>query len=295
MDIRWILMVAGMVTRAADAIAAWLLTYAVHSAVLILITWWLVTRPWARWSSAAQHAMWTGALLLGFVTATLQVVAGVTPLAGALRLLDREAKTMTAIQRGGQNESGPRFFRAAVFSVSYSVVAVSLWVLGSGAHELAHVVRRDTMWLWLAHVAGCLAWFQPLHVLAFRRMRLARVAEWLQVAPPASLAMGADGSPFVQRIRRLTDPAWSPGSARALGGRGAALAIAGCAMLALAVAPRIDVAGKAGAGSDSRLKVVRMMRGSTGTGTGTGTKPLTALPRAAEFEIRQEFSGRPEW
>ncbi len=39
------------------------------------------------------------------------------------------------------------------------------------AHELGHIVRRDALWLGLARIVGCLFFFQPLHVLARRRVR----------------------------------------------------------------------------------------------------------------------------
>ncbi len=39
------------------------------------------------------------------------------------------------------------------------------------AHELAHLVRGDTRWLWLASVIGSLGFFQPLNRLAQRRIR----------------------------------------------------------------------------------------------------------------------------
>lgn len=104
------------------------------------------------------------------------------------------------------------------------------------AHELAHVVRRDTLWLRLALIMECIAWFQPLNRLARRRMQLAaefaadawavrvtreplglaralaRIAEWV-VAPlpaghhgPMRAVLGADGSPLLQRVVRLTAP-----------------------------------------------------------------------------------------
>ena len=102
------------------------------------------------------------------------------------------------------------------------------------AHELAHVVRRDTLWLRLALIVECVAWFQPLNRIARRRMQLAaefaadawavrvtreplglaralaRIAEWVLTPSPAALPMplravlGADGSPLMQRVRRLT-------------------------------------------------------------------------------------------
>jgi len=39
------------------------------------------------------------------------------------------------------------------------------------AHELGHLARGDTRWLWLASVIGSLGFFQPLNRLAQRRIR----------------------------------------------------------------------------------------------------------------------------
>jgi beta-lactamase regulating signal transducer with metallopeptidase domain len=113
------------------------------------------------------------------------------------------------------------------------------------AHELAHVVRRDTTWLWLARLVECIAWFQPLNRLASRRMQLAaefaaddwaaqvthaplrlakclaRVAGWLSPGSPvlAPAMAESSGSPLVQRVRRLTgaDPMPNAGRARLTG------------------------------------------------------------------------------
>jgi beta-lactamase regulating signal transducer with metallopeptidase domain len=101
------------------------------------------------------------------------------------------------------------------------------------AHELAHLVRRDTSWLTIARLIEAIFFFQPLNILARRRMQeaaefasdawassrvarpldlahcLARVAEWTITAPrfpvPA-MAEGPDRSTvFVRRVQRLTN------------------------------------------------------------------------------------------
>ncbi len=95
------------------------------------------------------------------------------------------------------------------------------------AHELAHLVRRDTAWMWIGHVVRyCLPW-QPLNLLAVRRWRmiaefqcdqwatggdevervtlakvLARIAEW-KSAGKIGFAASAAGPPLSQRITRL--------------------------------------------------------------------------------------------
>ncbi|MBK6308925.1 MAG: hypothetical protein IPF47_25600 [Gemmatimonadetes bacterium] len=85
MDISWLLPLAGMVGRGSNAVGAWLLTYAVHSSVLLLAAWWLVSRRRLRWSPTAQHAIWSVAMVAGFVTASVQVASPRPSVGGALQ------------------------------------------------------------------------------------------------------------------------------------------------------------------------------------------------------------------
>jgi beta-lactamase regulating signal transducer with metallopeptidase domain len=116
------------------------------------------------------------------------------------------------------------------------------------AHELAHLVRRDPSWLTASRVIEALFFFQPLNILARRRMQesaefasdawasarvarpldlahcLARVAEWTIAAPrmpvPAMAegqGLGHRGGVLVRRVERLTTgrviPEETPGRA----------------------------------------------------------------------------------
>ena len=98
------------------------------------------------------------------------------------------------------------------------------------AHELAHLVRRDPTWLTIARVIEAIFFFQPLNVLARRRMQesaefasdawastrvarpldlahcLARVAEWTIAAPllPVPAMAERRGAVLVRRVERLT-------------------------------------------------------------------------------------------
>ena len=49
------------------------------------------------------------------------------------------------------------------------------------AHELAHVARRDPLWLLLSGALECLFFFQPLIRVASRRMQ--DCAEYLRISP----------------------------------------------------------------------------------------------------------------
>jgi len=97
------------------------------------------------------------------------------------------------------------------------------------AHELAHLVRRDPLWLWIGTaLCWCLP-FQPLNFLAVRRWRqpaeelcddwaiaggvkpltlancLTRVAEWRFSPMPVGLTADIGKSRFARRISRLVD------------------------------------------------------------------------------------------
>lgn len=103
---------------------------------------------------------------------------------------------------------------------------------GMLAHELAHVLRRDPLWLWIAAVVEGVLFFQPLNRLARRQIQqvaelqcddwaarhtgtgvhlakcLAEVASWIEQGPPQSpmaTMMAEKGSPIVRRITRLLD------------------------------------------------------------------------------------------
>lgn len=123
---------------------------------------------------------------------------------------------------------------------------------GALAHELAHLARRDPAWQLAAGVIGALFFFQPLNILARRRIResaenlcddwavrqtgsavglarcLAEVAEWVapgeRIVPEGVAAMAEGGSPLLQRVERVLSgrietvppPAWRVAGAVAL-------------------------------------------------------------------------------
>jgi beta-lactamase regulating signal transducer with metallopeptidase domain/uncharacterized coiled-coil DUF342 family protein len=64
-------------------IAAWLLTYLVHSTVLLCLVW-VVCRGFGSRHLALQELLWRGALLGGLLTASVQTGFGVQPLVGVL-------------------------------------------------------------------------------------------------------------------------------------------------------------------------------------------------------------------
>jgi len=67
---------------------AWLLTYAIHSTVLLALVWLLVRVR--RWSPGASELLWKSAMVGAIVTASAQLALDVRP-AGTL-MLRAEAK-----------------------------------------------------------------------------------------------------------------------------------------------------------------------------------------------------------
>lgn len=138
------------------------------------------------------------------------------------------------------------------------------------AHEVAHLVRRDPLWLAALRLAEALFFFQPLHRVASRRLLelseyhcddwaarvtgrgkelarcLAEVAAWLVDRPPAMPvpAMGRSRSSLARRIERLlADRAGAAAERRVPRW---ALPLAALAMAAtVAFAPGLTLAGDA--------------------------------------------------
>lgn len=66
---------------------AWLLTYLLHGTFLLGLAW-LVSKPLARWSVAAEETVWKLALVGALFTASLQLAAGWVPVSGRWGLAD---------------------------------------------------------------------------------------------------------------------------------------------------------------------------------------------------------------
>src|SRR5215831_13823715 len=75
------------IVRLTDSAAGWLLTYLVHSTVILGAVWLIASRR--RVSDAVRDILWKFALVGGIVTATVQTAVAREPLAGQLRLAPR--------------------------------------------------------------------------------------------------------------------------------------------------------------------------------------------------------------
>lgn len=74
---------------------AWMLTYLLHSTLLLGLAW-LVSKPLSRWSVSAEEAVWKLALVGALFTASIQLAAGWQPLAGRWNLAETSPAAVTA-------------------------------------------------------------------------------------------------------------------------------------------------------------------------------------------------------
>jgi beta-lactamase regulating signal transducer with metallopeptidase domain len=99
-------------------VLSWMLTYLIHSTILILGVWLICRgiRPLAkRIGPGAENLGWKLALLGGFATATVQIAAGVTPALGALELeTGPELVEQQALESQPRSESHQRATSAVV-------------------------------------------------------------------------------------------------------------------------------------------------------------------------------------
>ena len=143
-----------LVPRLTDFASAWLLTYLVHSTVVLIVAWIVTSRT--RVSESVREVIWKCALVGGIVTATLQTAVAREPLGGQLRLASRTAPPPAALRvslRGDlPTSSEPRIMLARPRGVQWSAALVIVWLTGSGA---------GLLWLTIAHA-------RTLRVLADR-------------------------------------------------------------------------------------------------------------------------------
>jgi len=93
------------VTRWTDLGASWLLTYLVHSTLLLLAAW-LIT-SWSRTSDTVRDILWKCALVGGLVTATVQMAVAREPLGGQLRLAPRTGSAAPTMRVTMRDDGGP--------------------------------------------------------------------------------------------------------------------------------------------------------------------------------------------
>ena len=133
---------------------AWLLTYAIHSTVLLSLAWLLVR--FRRWSPEASELLWKSALLGGILTASVQLRLDVRP-AGTVML---QPPATTAPAAAGATVDWPETSAATrhtdiapapkaspepsmpLISMSRSSAAVLVWALVAVILGLSYFARR---------------------------------------------------------------------------------------------------------------------------------------------------------
>lgn len=177
---------------------------------------------------------------------------------------------------------------------------------GMLAHELAHLVRRDPLWLVISHVLACLFFFQPLNWVARRRLReisevlsdewavgrtgrplslagcLAEVAGWSAAGRELPVPVMADRpSHLGRRIRRLLDESRSPESP-------ARRVLMGAAMVVLLIA----IVAAAPAISAARQEAPAQPESAAVEAAPAADAPATAVPSASaepgEHEVAEQ-------
>jgi HEAT repeat protein/beta-lactamase regulating signal transducer with metallopeptidase domain len=134
---------------------AWLLTYAIHSTVLLSLAWLLVR--FRRWSPGASELLWKSALLGGILTASVQLRLDVRP-AGTVMLQPPASITTPVAEPAAIDWPEPatpiRDTRTApvpkssaepstpLIVMSRSTVAVLAWALVALILGLSYVARR---------------------------------------------------------------------------------------------------------------------------------------------------------
>ena len=84
---------AEAVARLTDVAAGWLLTYIVHSTIILAGVWVIASRR--RVSDTVRDILWKSALVGGILTASIHTAVAREPLGGQLRLAPRTASRLT--------------------------------------------------------------------------------------------------------------------------------------------------------------------------------------------------------
>ena len=124
---------APFVSRWTDLMAGWLLTYLVHSTLLLLAAWAIASL--ARTSDTVRDIVWKCALLGGLVTATIQMGVAREPLGGQLRLAPSTGGAPGAVMRVSVKDDGggpTRFLVARAKGTRWTAGLVALWLTSSG-------------------------------------------------------------------------------------------------------------------------------------------------------------------
>ena len=132
-----------IVARYSDVAAGWLLTYIVHSTIILIVAWVIASRP--RVSVGVRDVIWKFALLGGIATASVQTAVSREPLGGQLLLAPRtgaSAANMRVSIRGDTPGSPTHLTVRQSRGTRWSAGVVIVWLAGGGL---------GLLWLTVAH------------------------------------------------------------------------------------------------------------------------------------------------
>jgi beta-lactamase regulating signal transducer with metallopeptidase domain len=130
------------ILRWTESASAWLLTYVVHSTLLIGAVWFATS--WKRMRDTTRDVLWRVGLVGGLVTASIQTAVGHQPLGGQLRLGARPAEAQQEVRVAVRETvvAERAFIVAHPKSTRWTAAIVVVWLAGAGAALL---------WLTIAH------------------------------------------------------------------------------------------------------------------------------------------------
>ncbi len=213
------------------AIAGWLLTVALHGGVFLAAAW-LIDRSWRAPPNALRELMWRVALFGGVISASLQPIAGPSPIAARWQLTGTAATTAITsaptaawiADTQSMSVGAPVAARHSVVSTAPASVAdlaaatpgaallaplhlpkwpawiVGLWLFGA-LFTLARVLRS------LLNLRRALRDAAPVaHAAA---AELAELVERAAVRAPRLLSLSGIPSPMATTGARIVAPAWA--------------------------------------------------------------------------------------
>ena len=131
------------ISRYIDTAASWLLTYMVHSTIILAVAWVVTSR--ARVSVGVRDVIWKFALLGGIATASVQTAISHEPLGGQLLLAPRMAPAAPPVRitlRTDADGSPARMFVRRPGGPRWSNGLVLFWMVSAGA---------GLLWLTIGH------------------------------------------------------------------------------------------------------------------------------------------------